>query len=199
MDYKRQYDLLIEKARKRGKVEGYKERHHIIPKCMGGGNEKENLVELTAREHYVAHRLLYAHHGTRKLAVAWHSMCRGGNHHTGRIFTNRQYERARKAFSESQTKPPKVRTTSVRWSMEHREKLRLAQTGKVATEETRKAMSMAGKGRKFNEEHKRKIGLASKGRVCSEETRKKISEMKKLKFRERKLFKESLQNADIQG
>lgn len=38
--------------------EGYTERHHIIPSCIGGGDEPENLIRLTAREHFVAHRLL---------------------------------------------------------------------------------------------------------------------------------------------
>jgi len=37
----------------------YKERHHIIPKCMGGTNEESNLIDLTAREHFDAHKLLY--------------------------------------------------------------------------------------------------------------------------------------------
>ena len=36
----------------------YKERHHIIPKCMGGNNEKDNLIDLYAREHFIAHKLL---------------------------------------------------------------------------------------------------------------------------------------------
>jgi 5-methylcytosine-specific restriction endonuclease McrA len=47
MNYRRQYELLIEKAQLRGSVDGYMERHHIVPRCMGGSNEKENLVELT--------------------------------------------------------------------------------------------------------------------------------------------------------
>ena len=33
----------------------YHERHHIVPKCMGGTNDKENLIDLFAKEHYVAH------------------------------------------------------------------------------------------------------------------------------------------------
>lgn len=36
----------------------YTEKHHIIPKSMGGSNKKYNLVILTAREHYIAHLLL---------------------------------------------------------------------------------------------------------------------------------------------
>lgn len=34
------------------------ENHHILPKSMGGLNEKENLVLLTPREHYICHLCL---------------------------------------------------------------------------------------------------------------------------------------------
>jgi len=57
MDYKKHYDLLIERARSR-QLTGYVERHHIVPKCMNGTNKKENIVKLTPEEHYVAHQLL---------------------------------------------------------------------------------------------------------------------------------------------
>lgn len=36
----------------------YTERHHIIPKSLGGDNSPENLVKLTAREHFICHMLL---------------------------------------------------------------------------------------------------------------------------------------------
>ena len=36
----------------------YQERHHIIPKCLGGSNEENNLIWLYAQEHYFAHKLL---------------------------------------------------------------------------------------------------------------------------------------------
>jgi NUMOD3 motif len=57
--YSKWYNSLILKAQIRGKVNGYKEIHHIIPKSFGGSNLKSNLVELTAREHYIAHALLW--------------------------------------------------------------------------------------------------------------------------------------------
>lgn len=37
---------------------GYTEKHHIIPKCLGGLNDKTNLVNLTGREHFICHHLL---------------------------------------------------------------------------------------------------------------------------------------------
>ena len=55
MNYKLHYDKLVERAKKR-KLIGYVERHHIIPRSLG---EKENIVELTAREHFIAHLLLH--------------------------------------------------------------------------------------------------------------------------------------------
>jgi len=63
MNYRKVYDQLVEKAKPRGldknKHEGYFEIHHIVPRCMGGGDEEENLVMLTGREHFVAHMLLW--------------------------------------------------------------------------------------------------------------------------------------------
>ena len=56
--YSRWYYALIKKAQSRTEVEGYTEKHHIIPHCLGGVKRKHNLVVLTAREHFVAHCLL---------------------------------------------------------------------------------------------------------------------------------------------
>lgn len=57
MDYAAHYDRLICRARERI-PNGYTEFHHIVPKCIGGGNETENIVKLYPEEHYVAHQLL---------------------------------------------------------------------------------------------------------------------------------------------
>ena len=38
--------------------ETYHERHHIVPKCLGGTDDDDNLIDLLAREHFVAHKLL---------------------------------------------------------------------------------------------------------------------------------------------
>lgn len=58
MDYKAIYDRLIE-FRKNNKPVGYTENHHIVMKSLGGDDSSENLVELTGREHYLVHLLLY--------------------------------------------------------------------------------------------------------------------------------------------
>lgn len=51
-------DLIFKRGLRNIPSEGYYERHHIIPKIMGGDDLPSNLVYLTAREHYVAHLLL---------------------------------------------------------------------------------------------------------------------------------------------
>lgn len=39
-------------------VEVYSEKHHVIPRSLGGDNSADNLVALTAREHFICHWLL---------------------------------------------------------------------------------------------------------------------------------------------
>lgn len=57
--YTNWYNLIIKKAAlKNTKETEYYEKHHIIPKSIGGTNQKNNLIKLTAREHYVCHLLL---------------------------------------------------------------------------------------------------------------------------------------------
>lgn len=54
----------------------YHERHHIVPKCLGGTNEENNLIDLFAREHFEAHRLLALEHPENNgLQYAWWNMC----------------------------------------------------------------------------------------------------------------------------
>lgn len=62
MDYNKLYDNLIQSAilknRKKIKNGPYYENHHIIPKCLGGSDQKDNIVLLKPKEHYMAHKIL---------------------------------------------------------------------------------------------------------------------------------------------
>lgn len=81
MDYQKHYERLCERARNR-LLEGYTERHHVIPRCMGGDDSPDNLVDLTPEEHYVAHQLLvkmYPEH--QGLVWAAHMMTCGSKMH----------------------------------------------------------------------------------------------------------------------
>jgi hypothetical protein len=58
--YSRYYSALILKAQSRNLDETiYTEKHHIVPRSFGGKNNNSNLVKLTAKEHYIAHALLW--------------------------------------------------------------------------------------------------------------------------------------------
>jgi 5-methylcytosine-specific restriction endonuclease McrA len=55
--YTKWYFNIISNAQNRD-ASGYTEKHHIIPKSLGGNNDTENLVKLTGREHFICHWLL---------------------------------------------------------------------------------------------------------------------------------------------
>lgn len=102
MNYQKIYDQIIDRAKER-KLQGYKEKHHIIPKCMGGSNEKQNLIELTAREHFLCHWLLYRiYPENAKVVFAFWAMCNQKS--TGQkerpTPSSRTYQEGKEAFSQ---------------------------------------------------------------------------------------------------
>ena len=81
----------------------YHERHHIVPRCIGGTDDKENLIDLFAREHFIAHKLLaLENQDNQKLIHAWWMMStttKSGQRQES--VTPEEYEEARKLFSQS--------------------------------------------------------------------------------------------------
>ena len=98
------YYSIIESAVSRLNT-GYTERHHIIPKSLGGQNTKDNLVRLTAREHFICHHLLTKMTSGNDRIKMLHALGKfvQVNHLQQRIITARQYHIARKAISEART------------------------------------------------------------------------------------------------
>ncbi|QBO63467.1 hypothetical protein G2540_00233 [Escherichia phage vB_EcoM_G2540] len=127
MNYQKIYNDLISRAQARESLLEYKETHHIIPKCMGGSDDKENLVELTAREHFIAHWLLCKIYDTPGLKKAFGLMCLTGKNRSYKI-SSQLYELGRRRLSE-------------------------AAIGREVSMETREKISRALKGRKFTKEH----------------------------------------------
>lgn len=80
----------------------YHERHHIIPKCMGGTNDEDNLVDLYAREHFKAHKLLALENPEiDSLIYAWGCMAFPRTKAQQRCeITPEEYEEARLAVSK---------------------------------------------------------------------------------------------------
>ena len=103
MNYELHYNKLIERAKNRV-LETYKERHHIVPRCMDGGDNKENLVDLTAREHFIAHILLVKMYPKEYgLIKAVNMMCMVSNGQEERKIHNKMYGWLREKFSEAQS------------------------------------------------------------------------------------------------
>lgn len=109
MDYRKHYDSLMKKARERDwRLLPYFERHHIVPRSEGGGNEDTNLIKLTAREHFLAHWFLYREDPSIKSRVfSFWRMCNGRGSTPPEhwlTISSRCYEEARKAHSEAISK-----------------------------------------------------------------------------------------------
>lgn len=102
MDYKKIYDNLIETRKYRVLKEGeYYEKHHIVPRCLGGNDLDDNIVTLTAREHYVAHWLLVKIHNSNwRIMYAFFQMSKL-NKKNARVITSSQYERAKRYTSQA--------------------------------------------------------------------------------------------------
>lgn len=173
MNYQKIYDSIIEKAKGRS-LECYTERHHIIPQSMGGNNDVSNLVDLTAREHFICHWLLYKIHKNDQMAFAWNMMSLTESRYHGdrKRQTSKKYEFAKKAFSKHISKVNKGR----KLSEEHRKKLSESKIGQLNP--------MYGKSHsKLHKEYLAQINSGEKnafyGKTHTNEARLKISESAK--------------------
>jgi hypothetical protein len=150
MDYYKHYMRLINTAKSRTIIEEYYETHHILPSSIGGLDNSDNLVKLTGREHYIAHKLLYKHYkkfGTpdeaSKMAFAYVMMSRF-NPKTNRArkdlkLSSREYEILRKANSEASSIMMKQK-----WHDEEFKELMIEKIRETnSSEEYRKNMSNA--------------------------------------------------------
>lgn len=128
---------------------GYTEKHHIIPKSLGGSNTKDNLVRLTAREHFICHKLLVrmvSKSHTYKMAFAAWQQGRSLKY-KGVQISSRMYESLKKELSKSMTgikrKP---------FSVEHKRKMSESHKGRThhrQSDETKQKISNTKKDRKL--------------------------------------------------
>lgn len=152
MKYGDIYQRLIDSAKYRGldkkSMLGYYEKHHILPKCLGGDDSTDNLVLLTGREHFIAHKLLCKMYPENKsLFFALYQMSIDPTDREYKV-TASGYERLRTKFCLQQT----------------------GNSNPAKRPEVRKKMSEARKGRpssflgkKFSEESRKKLSEAHIG------------------------------------
>jgi len=157
----------------------YHECHHILPKCMGGNNEDENLIDLFAREHFIAHQLLSQENpDNASLAYAYGCMAWAINDNQERYeVTPAEYEEARIALSKSMKGKPKSEECKRKLSeskkgkplpIEITQKAAEARRGVPLTNEHKSNISKALVGRTFSDEHKNNISKAKTGQLQSE-------------------------------
>lgn len=201
MTYKEFIDNILETRGRFACGEEYHERHHIVPKCMGGTNDEDNLIDLFAREHFEAHRLLALENlENEKLVYAWWMMSYTNNVHGRRYdVTADEYEELKKIainkISESHRGRP--------LSESHKQKIANGNKGRVVSDQTKEKISKANKGRtqtdeakkKNSDKHrgknhpqygthrsnetKQKISSSHKGKKLSDDTKKKLSKSHK--------------------
>lgn len=107
MNYTKHYNNLIVRSKNRT-LDGYKEKHHIIPKCMGGTDDPSNIAILTPEEHFVAHQLLVKMYpGNSKLIFAAHMMTVNSQLNKR---TNKEYGWLKQRRAEEMSKKMKGKT-----------------------------------------------------------------------------------------
>lgn len=156
--YSRIYFSIIQKATLR-ELNCYSESHHIIPKSLGGSNDPTNLVNLSAREHYICHRLLVKMTvgiNKRKMSRAFWAMCILDK-------TQRRYIPNSRVFQLAKEKYIKT-LVGRKLTAETKEKIRKSNLGKVQSEETRRKRAASRTGFKNTEETIAKMKDSAKKR-----------------------------------
>ncbi len=180
----------------------YYENHHILPKAKGLFDEYEDLDEypwngvlLTAKEHFICHRLIQKHYakieytlGDIKMSWAIDNMSSNGKYNAKhyenyKLNLSHTEETKKKMSISAKNRPPITEETRRKMGLaskgrkhteETKENMRL--TRQNVSEEVRNKISISKKGKKHSEEHKHKIGLSCKGKKHSEASKKKMSE-----------------------
>lgn len=191
--YSRWYQNIIKRAIERVQSpDEYYERHHIIPKSLGGTDSKENIVKLTAREHFICHLLLTKMTtGSARASMSYAAWQMTNRNNRPRYSpTSRMYEFLRIQLSKTYT-GRKLSDETKKKIGEHSKK-RKPMLGKKHSDEAKEKISRAaiGKPRPKNEETKRKMSETWKkiapdraggknpmfGKRHKEETRSKIGQ-----------------------
>lgn len=149
---------------------GYAELHHIMPKSMGGNDEKCNIVRLSARQHFIAHHLLWKAYQNRQTNFAFWSMRMNNNMHK---LNSKTYSLLKEQHSLYQSELKKIYNPMFQQSA----KLKISnhKKGKSLSKETKLKMSVVRKGIPKSDITKKKISKALIGKEKSVEHKLKLS------------------------
>jgi len=138
MNYENIYNKIIEKSKNRI-LEGYVEKHHILPKCIGGDNSNGNIAILTAKEHFICHKLLCEiYKNNNKLKYAYWLMCIVSNKHQIRDYkiSSKEYKRLKEEMSIIRSNQMIGKRLGFKHSDETIEKIKISRSKQVFTEES---------------------------------------------------------------
>lgn len=183
--YSKYYFNIVTNAKARTlAIDTYVEKHHIIPRSLGGLNNSDNIVKLTAREHLVCHRLLIKMtSGLQKSKMAfaaWRMVFSNSKHKRVKV-TARVYQSIKIEMSVA----AKERSKSYRHSTESKQKISESKIGKSRDVTWGDKISIANTGKKrspLSADTKEKISQSLKGKPlgpASSEHRQKVAESKK--------------------
>lgn len=193
MNYLKIHDDIIKRAKSENRIKGfdiYYESHHITPKCLGGSNKKNNLINLTAKEHWLIHLLLieiYPDNIKLKLAIR-KMMKKSNNQKRNVIISGDQYERLKKMISKAHGDLLRGKKRKP-FTNEHKKNISLSMKGKPSHR----------KGKKCTEEQKIKIGLSSKGRNMGNKNHMKKPEFRKYMSENNPMYKKNIIEKFIGG
>jgi hypothetical protein len=155
MNYSKIYYQIIEKARGEERIKScntYFETHHIIPRCMGGLNDNNNLVKLTAREHFICHKLLVKIYPTNKSLK--HAYWRMSNFkRNGYAVDSKNYAEAKILHADVCKSLPHLKNKSIK----HRQNLSKSLSGKNKSDVHKQNLSMS----KQSIEYKNKMSISA--------------------------------------
>ncbi len=157
MDYKKIYNQIMKRAKTR-KLTGYKEKHHIKPKCLGGSNTKRNLVELTAKEHFLCHLLLVEIHPKSKgLKYALFLMAIGKRKSKNNKYNinSRTYERLKQDFSKLMK--GNKNNFGNKYSQKTKDKMSITRLGKKRSKKAKQNMRNSALGKIKTKEHRENL------------------------------------------
>ena len=149
----------------------YTEKHHIIPKSMGGSNHSDNLILLTGREHFIAHVLLWKTYRNKETNFALWSMKMKKERNF--LLSSKTYEQLKIEHSLFQSERMKIDNPMLKQSA--KDKVSHSRVGSKVSKQTKLKMSIAQKGVPKIKETKQKMSAASKGKPKSEQHKKSMS------------------------
>ena len=174
MNHQKVYEDLINKAKNKQKLNEYQELHHILPKSMGGSDALDNLVFLTAREHFIVHALLAHIYDNNQMWSAFIIM-KGREHY----FNSRLYEIAKKNKSKAMLGNQYAK--GIKLPDHVKDAVRESNKKRIRTQKMIEKCTFAGKN--HTQEHKEYMKEKMTGRQFSEDTRQKMREAQIKRFK----------------